>query len=62
MMFKIMTYDNQSTLLSFSLFLSFVTNSPLMTNSPLISWIIWIVCFDFTWLIKLSVLEPPPYV
>jgi len=28
MMFVILTHDNQSTLLSFSLFLSFVTNSP----------------------------------
>jgi len=28
MMFIILTHDNQSTLLSFSLFLSFVTNSP----------------------------------
>jgi len=28
MMFIIVTHDNQGTLLSFSLFLSFVTNSP----------------------------------
>jgi len=28
MMFIILTYDNQSILLSFSLFLRFVTNSP----------------------------------
>jgi len=29
MMFTILTHDNQSTLSSFSLFLSFVTNSPM---------------------------------
>ena len=116
MMFKILTYDNQSTFLSFSLFLSFVTNSPvpekptlvpliwadlglivikawksfsrlfdlffvasktfisffticdrISTCAGIVLWsslslIAWIVCFDFTWLIKLSVLEPPPYV
>jgi len=110
MIFIILTHDNQSILSSFSLFLSFVTNSPVaekalsgstdlgliitkawnsfsrlfdlffiaskrlisfskicdrisscagivLWSSP--SWITWILCFDFKWLIKLSVLQPP---
>jgi len=118
MMFITLTHDNQSTLSSFSLFLSFVTNSPVAEKAlsgsidaglivgieqffieqnsfsrlfdlffaaseklisfyticdmisscagivlwSSLSWIIWILCFDFKWLIKLSVLEPPPFV
>jgi len=27
-----------------------------------LSWVTWIQCFDFKWLIKLSVLEPTPFV
>jgi len=27
-----------------------------------LSWVTWIQCFDFKWLIKLSVLEPPLFV
>jgi len=108
-MFIIMMHDNQSTLLSFSLFLSFVTSSPVAEkalsgstdlgfivikawNSFLrlfdlffvaserfiscfticdrisfcaeivlwssLSWVTWILLFDFKWLITLSVLEP----
>jgi len=39
MMFIIVTHDNQGTLLSFSLFLSFVTNSPAAEKNPL--WFHW---------------------
>ena len=110
MMFIILTHNNHSALLPFSLFLSFVTYSPVaekalsgstdlglivinmeqfftvifdrffVASKRLISFIIicdrisscagivlWsspsrILCFDFKWFIKLSVLEPPPFV
>jgi len=109
-MFIILTHDYQSTLSLFSLFLSFVANSPVaekalsgsidfgliaikawnsfsrlfdvffVASKRLISFftirgpflcgivwwsslslITWILSFDFKWLIKLSVLEPPPF-
>jgi len=114
--FIILTHDNQSTLSSFSLFPSFVTNSPVAEKAlsgsidlglilikawnsfsrlfyffylffvaskrlisffticdrisscagivlwSSLSWITFILCFDFKWLIKLSVLEPPAHV
>jgi len=113
MMFIELTYDNQSTLSSFSLFLKFVTNGPVAEKalscstdlgllvikawnsffrlfdlffvvskrlisfftisdrisscSGIVLWsslsrITWILCFDFKWLIELSVFEPPTFV
>ena len=113
MIFIVLMYDSQSTLSSFSLFLNFVTNSPMaekalsgstdlgliviktwnsffrlfdlyfVASKRLISFfticdrisscsgivllsslsrITWILCFDFKWLIKLSVIEPPTFV
>jgi len=106
-MFIILTHDNQSTLSSFVLFLSFLTNNSVAEKSlfdstdvglivikawygfsidlflaskrliiticdrisscsrivcGLHSKITWIMCFYFKWLIKLLVLEPPPFV
>jgi len=111
-MFTILTHVNQSTLLSFSLFQSFVTNSTVAEEalsaftdvslilitawysfssisdvfeasnglisfftiydwvsfcvgivlSSSLSWITWILCFDFKWWIQLTVLETHPFV
>jgi len=57
MMFIILTHDNQSTLSSFSLFLSFATNSP-VAEKALSGWALlyskWLQASDFLWLLTSS--------